>query len=110
MRKSDLKNSGFNKKLDEIITKDLPEPGTQRVYPQRLLAEAFTLAEIRAIGKWIKASDYEAFLNGLLSLRYGDFTPKNIDLIVQAIDEGIGEDILDSAVGIKLTSLLAGSL
>jgi len=58
------------------------------------------------LGKWVKSSDYEPFLKGILSLRYGDFRPEDIQLIAEAVDEGISEGILDRQVGSKLKALL----
>ena len=103
------KNKQVVKKLDSLLVANLPEAGTKRIHPQRLLADTFDLAELRELGKWVKASDYEPFLNGLLSLRFGDFTTGNITLIVGAIDEGISENILDATVGGKLKSLLSNA-
>jgi len=100
------KNTAVIKKLDSLIAADMPPAGTKRIHPQKLLADTLTLAELRELGKWVKASDYEPFLNGLLSLRFGDFSEGNIALIVGAIDEGIAEDILDAVVGGKLKELL----
>lgn len=102
-----------NYKPKQKVVVELRDPevseGATRVRPQRLLADNFTLAELRELGKWIKASDYTAFLSGLLSLRFGDFNESHIALIAEAIDEGIGENILDGTVGQKLKGLLTSA-